>query len=905
MPILISRPGTNQEKVENSLSCSVNNEREEKLFCSETWKKNDGSDSLSTAKTIISQADSSVDSEGSHDSSDGVATQDEGAVMNGEGDNTSGRNLGMEFEKLYIEEEQYVDKDRNSENIRCSDQLSQDCENNIHFLSRKDTSGVVNHKNGMSGKDKVEIGEVGVENLTSPSCVIEQAIGQKMPSKEEFFPCHLEDNSTCDESYSNSEEEPTQPTTSTENSNSSPKVNMISMPDFYMHVDLKRNLSQHQVNRISFYSVVHNVNKEAAAMASNDQSVLKSEVDNVSTEHPSSTHEDLDEMKDSLSNSAMIDEEYWLLSAIASRTPEDTNEFASKTRHLCIQTFSEAVGEVDQSDSASNLLTQAECRTQLWKPGRSWWEARSGKNPWIEPRSHNKRWRYLWPLIHYHKFIARCIKKLKRNGVDVKSSQSPVSIFLREEVCAVSDHLAGVSKFTAEEWLRALAHFHGWTDTSPVAESCLRQMITQQKLRSMSEPSDMQSPLLKDQIDEQFLKAMAAARHQMLDVQDEETGGDSYAYNSQRLNTLTSSSPEMMSIYDGQICNYPCTGDKKQTQQNVRAEDTFSDSMRPKTAKGMSGQRRNGNRGRRGNTSSKFHRSSNQSAPKGGNFAYEQNVYQQHPYNGAHQSPHHQMHGGYYYTGPYYPQSVGPAHYQNHAQFWAAYQDAGLYDCEGFSPTYYPQSMSGKASHPSDYAAYDAMWAHQHPGAYVANAPNREYYNYAAMTNEHSKRHEKELSKEHCGAPFNETPPSPSWGHLDEAALAATNVPSPQHVPPSSLPSTITKRSSRKSDKGNRRQSMQKNNVKGLMFKQSSHNYNSAGVLVPPSPATQFLTEGPGWGSSPCTPSDMRNVSKEETVKDKEEMLGGETTSKAGSPDFTVQKELAQGEKLEKFEESK
>ena len=61
--------------------------------------------------------------------------------------------------------------------------------------------------------------------------------------------------------------------------------------------------------------------------------------------------------------------------------------------------------------------------------------------------------RYLWPLIHYHKFLAKCIKKLKRNNVDVKTSLSPVSAFLREEVCAVSDHLAATSKFTSDEWM--------------------------------------------------------------------------------------------------------------------------------------------------------------------------------------------------------------------------------------------------------------------------------------------------------------------------------------------------------------------------------------------------------------------------------------------------------------------
>ena len=32
-------------------------------------------------------------------------------------------------------------------------------------------------------------------------------------------------------------------------------------------------------------------------------------------------------------------------------------------------------------------------RTQLWKPGRSWWEAKRGKNPYLEPVAHNNRWR--------------------------------------------------------------------------------------------------------------------------------------------------------------------------------------------------------------------------------------------------------------------------------------------------------------------------------------------------------------------------------------------------------------------------------------------------------------------------------------------------------------------------------
>ena len=123
--------------------------------------------------------------------------------------------------------------------------------------------------------------------------------------------------------------------------------------------------------------------------------------------------------------------------------------------------------------------------------------------------------RYLWPLIHYHKFLAKCIKKLKRNGVDVKSSVSPVAVFLREEVCAVSDHLAAVSLFDSDEWMECLKHFNGWNESSETAQENSRQLVSKLKLRGLYEPGDVDSPLLRSQIDEQYLRAMANARAQL------------------------------------------------------------------------------------------------------------------------------------------------------------------------------------------------------------------------------------------------------------------------------------------------------------------------------------------------------------------------------------------------------
>jgi hypothetical protein len=99
---------------------------------------------------------------------------------------------------------------------------------------------------------------------------------------------------------------------------------------------------------------------------------------------------------------------------------------------------------------------------------------------------------------------------LKRNGIDVKVSVSPVGVFLREEVCAISDHLASVSLFSSEIWMECLEHFDGWADFHE--ETLLRKIIRSLKLRPLDEPGDVDSPLLRSQIDEQFLRAMILAR---------------------------------------------------------------------------------------------------------------------------------------------------------------------------------------------------------------------------------------------------------------------------------------------------------------------------------------------------------------------------------------------------------
>ena len=99
--------------------------------------------------------------------------------------------------------------------------------------------------------------------------------------------------------------------------------------------------------------------------------------------------------------------------------------------------------------------------------------------------------------------------------MDVKLTVTPVAVFLREEVCAISDHLAAVSLFGSDEWMECLTHFQGWILTSEQAQEGYRTFVATLSLRSIQEPGDVQSPLLRSQIDANFLRTMVAQREQM------------------------------------------------------------------------------------------------------------------------------------------------------------------------------------------------------------------------------------------------------------------------------------------------------------------------------------------------------------------------------------------------------
>ena len=88
-------------------------------------------------------------------------------------------------------------------------------------------------------------------------------------------------------------------------------------------------------------------------------------------------------------------------------------------------------------------------------------------------------------------------------------------MFLRQEVCNVSDHLAFVSKYDSEEWTNALRCFDGWTDHNADVEESVRKLVLQQKLQDINEISDLESSLLRSQISDAMLKAINSEKEKV------------------------------------------------------------------------------------------------------------------------------------------------------------------------------------------------------------------------------------------------------------------------------------------------------------------------------------------------------------------------------------------------------
>jgi len=628
-------------------------------------------------------------------------------------DTADGRNLAFEFEKLYT-------KDTSIESTP-----SGKCIENSSILCSS------NDKNSSSSKENE------AANAISPTCVIEES----KQTKRNLDIDHRNLNSCNTEGH-------------------------MDWTSFNFHPELKRDLTQSQLDRISIYSVIYDINKEAAGMSVHDISV--SESTSISSE---------------MQSAAIIDEEKWLLGVIASR-PQDEMRYRP-----CPPTFAESIGEEERALAAdvsreefpngttpNPLSLLSVSRTQLWKPSRSWWEARSGRNPWIDPKSHNKRWRYLWPLIHYHKFIARCIKKLKRNGVDVKRSFSPLSVFLRDEVCSVSDHLGSVSEFSAEEWLKVLSHFDGWTNNDPKKEENLRMLVSQLKLKGLSEHNDVQSPLLRDQIDEQFLRAMQHARSQ--------TNGD------------YKNSKEKTKMNDQTLTSLS----KISNQGNVYSCFNLMEGQETKTQKPSNDNRRHGSK-IRNKTSTEHNYNTDSTAPLS-NYAPV-----------GHEP---------YFHGPYHPPTnMPPAQYMPH--YYPPPDQQNMY--------YIPGAGLPYTVPPMQYQQQNQEFHQNDNPSYYYGSPSfsRNYHHNFPETDDYSVTST-------CTGATGCSVPSPHWSHLDPLAMTGIASPQGEHFEKKHMKQRYKKGSSRNKGGVSCAKPLLIHPHPPPLYNQRQH----GGGYVPPSPASQF-----------------------------------------------------------------
>jgi len=667
---------------------------------------------------------------------------------------------------------------------------------------------------------------------------------------------------------------------------------------FRLHPQLQRDMADALVQRVCFYSIIHDINKEATSMASNDDSGYNRNPDEANEKydplimaangHPRLVYSS----SSSVMKTALINEEQWLLDAIDSRTPDETRSIKA-----CPPTFLQAMGERDYENPLTSYSNGS--RTQLWKPSRSWWEAKSGKNPWIEPNSHNKRWRYLWPLIHYHKFLAKCIKKLKRNGVCVKSSVSPVSVYLREEVCAVSDHLASVSLFDSEEWMHCLQHFEGWMESNEEAAKQSRELVSTLKLRSLHEPRDVDSALLRSQIDEQYLRAIINARAQLTgnDVTKVEKRTTKEPMRRRERNhtgsvksSLSHSSVDAEALRPRHISSHNSKG-----RAISSGPPTNWQGYNPHQGWWQNGWQQHHSSYPYGDDASVHSTlSCDTSYSHGYMNNYNHGAIPTHPqyYASMMYTQHHGMHGGPH--GPYPPSAMPP--------------NPQIYPGDAYDPQH--MDPAGWMRHPSmgHYHNTESPVIPGTPGGH-AEAQDSSIAAEQDPTELPDSAQNPDESFDTHRTPYkpnpNHIPMSPYWGHLqDHATLSMMGLSSP----PGSMPPTPHRNGDSSLNQEDLSTADIKNslNAQPLLLRQQyyGYGYGSTEGYAPPSPATQFMMSPQasfaynyGYGFSPSRRSASQtkllntSISEEETDVLHGMPEGGNDISEATNPPTLLKKD--------------
>jgi hypothetical protein len=393
---------------------------------------------------------------------------------------------------------------------------------------------------------------------------------------------------------------------------------------------------------------------------------------------------------------------------------------------------------------------------------------------------------------------------LKRNQVDVKTSPHRVSAFLREEVCAVSDHLASVSKFDSDDWMDALPKFHGWIETNSENEKILKKIILVLPMKKLCESKEeLDSPIFRNLIESSFEKAMIINKEQLsslVEYQCSDMNGSSKPPALQNPNTKKLDSSQ----FNPKGNRPPRHGGK-------------GNSRPPRASKKHFGSRQNrlSNGNHHGMTQQHIDMSMNSCYPYGAYHQMNQSVHYMPPrhesemYYGQNGWVPQMVHGNYSFLDQSMMSTDMSAYYQP-AEFHMNWNSHDASMC-----SYHVEEMSQCSDQASQICA-----------------PEGVSLSFIGPTGSRAQVDGCKTPAKVKGLGTNTAPPSPAWGHLASAALSSVGSPSAQN--PSSPQHMIYDRPG----------SARANNTfyENGPIKPFINYYATAqpGMPVPPSPATQF-----------------------------------------------------------------
>lgn len=381
--------------------------------------------------------------------------------------------------------------------------------------------------------------------------------------------------------------------------------------------------------------------------------------------------------------------------------------------------------------------------------------------------------------------------------------------------------------------MACLQLFNGWADSDDKAEARLRELVAKQKLRPLDEPGDVDSPLLRSQIDEQFLRAMASSRAQMAGTGLKQEGRKSKEGsnssnndgNRQSIDAVSSMAPR------GHPPAYP------RAARASPAAYRMSNAGNSPSAGGVCQPRWGYPSQHAGQW---WGNGWNQQGP----FPYGDDMSAHSALSGDSYSQHHYDMSAFQ-QGIGHPQYYPPMMYPQHQM--APGQAAGVFDPNMVDPSMYsmgeqfsPEEMAppGWGGHPMgdpsmaygmpqapDLSAYNMPPSSGIPGA--PPSPHQ-MHAYHAPPMEHPS---DTVGGDHTPYKYNpnQVPMSPYWGHLDQATLAMMGIASPQDNPAPQTPrrnaSTKTGGAAEHQDESEEEASAVAMNAQPLLLRQQYHGY--------------------------------------------------------------------------------